>query len=262
MPENLLIEIVSDLKYILQSDQGIPVLKYLNEPNPEDLEIIYNPPVVEQTNIETKFKTRDKSSDPLNFTCEKCEAKMYPVKVFKKTGKNKILILKYSGSISGRARPDRSGKYLFQTEEEDDLFLRMCKASGFQIEDFHYQELPGCFFNPSASTEEDWKKRVENCMEHVADTIASESIQTCIFLGNAAPLYFGKNRAAELARNMTACSIKIGNNDVTAYVLRSPAAILAMEQKRKTAPAELKNSLLEEEKLIKNSILKVLKSLS
>ena len=101
------------------------------------------------------------------------------------------------------------------------------KAFNFTLDDLYFQELPGCNFNPNQQN--NWPEIVNNCMEHVYDTIENESIQCVIIIGAAAQLYF--NNTAEENMN-DIFFIDCNNRKIPAIVSRSPESVLALESKR------------------------------
>ncbi|MDH5657296.1 MAG: hypothetical protein OEZ34_15395 [Spirochaetia bacterium] len=257
--------IVHDLIFLLKNDPECFILKYSDETTPLDLDFVYEPGTrqlskkKEQIPEEIREQQQPRISENVNYLCTDCHGKMYPVKNYLRPGKKPILVLHYNGSTGSKLKPDRSDKYIFGNPEEDDLFERMCRASGLETSDFYFQEFPACHFTTSNPQDPEWKKRISNCLKHAASTIKKYNIKILIFSGISAQMYLGHDHAQMHFKNMDLFDPEIPGIAVTALVLRSPAALLAMEQKRKKTSDHTKAELLEEEKKVKTLIVNALK---
>ena len=190
---------------------------------------------------------------------------MYPVRKYRRTGKKPILLLYYNGAFGTRQRPDRSDKLHFATKEEDDLFGRMLTAAGLSMDEIYFQEYPACHFNDSRSLPEEWNDRAGHCLGHVNDTIKEFDIRAVLLTGPAAIFLLSEEKAREHALSGEPLPLPLADRELPALVLRSPAALLALEAKReklKAAGPEREadyKQTVQEEKQIKKAILQSLK---
>lgn len=170
----------------------------------------------------------------VNMRCTHCSDRIYAVRRYRIDGRLPILVLRYNYPLDEKspAHPDRSAKGLFATPDEDDLFSRMIQAAGLQIEDLHFQEFPACHFDPRGLPE-DWNARTRACLEHVQTTVRERSIRHVLVTGAAAVLLFGEDAAA-LAEKGESIPMQVIEPSVPCLVVRSPAALLAMEKQRMT----------------------------
>ena len=205
---------------------------------------------------------------PANFRCEACSARLYPVKKFFYAGKLPVLLLHHNGLINKAPRQalprDRSANFVFGSQAEDELFARILSKLDLQWADFNYQEYPACHFDASTSSEENWKKRAENCLEHVENSIQSAKIKKIILCGNAALALLGLAEAQSKAQSMEIFPFPLMKKEtkIDCVVLRSPSALLSLEKRRKaSSDTEKRAKLLAEEKEIKSKILASLQSL-
>lgn len=168
----------------------------------------------------------------VNMRCTSCPDRIYAVRRYRIDGRLPILLLRYNYPLDEKApaHPDRSAKGLFATPEEDDLFLRMIQAAGLDVGDLHVQEFPACHFD-QRSLPEDWNARTRACLEHVSATVRERSIQQILVTGAAAVLLFG-DEAQGLAEKGQSFPLEVMDPPVSCLVIRSPAALLAMERRR------------------------------
>ena len=212
---------------------------------------------------------------PPNFLCEACFGRLYPVRKFFREGRLPILLLHHNGllkkSSSSRAplARERSLDFVFGGRLEDELFARILGKIGLKWEDLHYQEYPACHFNPDPieSKEEDWQERAHNCLEHVEKRIRASKIERIILSGNAAVALLGIKEAQEKTQSMEIfpfplVSKEAEKKEVDCVVLRSPLALLSLEnqRKRKTKKEE-REAILKEEREIKAKTLSSLERL-
>ena len=259
----------------LQEDPHALVPALADEPAPASIELVYHPPA-NKTPVAVEQAGRAGAGGvvapamsgelPANFRCSLCADRMYPVRRYNRPGRRPILVLYHSGSYGrGPARLDRSRDHIFGSPEEDDLFARMLGAVGLSLEDLHYQEYPACHFNAVRSTGDDWRDRGDHCLGHVHETVARSEIQLMILTGPAAVILLGEERALELSIDCGKAWIPVGDREVPALVMRSPAALIALENKRKKLKtrggdeAAVKEAL-DEEKRVKNQVVAALKA--
>ncbi|TGJ99118.1 hypothetical protein EHO59_14660 [Leptospira semungkisensis] len=235
--------ILQDLKFLIQTDQ-FPILKKQGELDPNDLDLnwkeSWNWPLVSSSKPQASMpgiqvRTPVKKDDR-NFTCKLCPDRLSAVRHFLIRGRKKILVLHYTGETSPgkESYVKTSPLKVFRSPEAENVFDRMIqKVFGFTMKEFYYQEFPGCLFSQDRSNESDWKRRTENCRIQVNETVQEEGIQGIILLGAAATLLFGKEEATkQMGKTL---EFQPG---VPMIVLRSPEAILAAEQKRKSSKSE------------------------
>lgn len=274
--------ILTDLSVALAEDPEGLVYQYASEPDPVKMELdlqrcavdagnprdIFIPGMTEQQAFgENQFHEADRNL-AANFRCNLCTDRMYAVKRYYIAGKSSVLVLHQNGPfLDGRFRRDQSSKFIIGSQVEDDLFSRMVTAAGKEISDFHFQEYLACHFNPERSLEENWNERGKNCLNHVRDTIADKKISHLILTGPSAVLLLGQKKANDLAKSSGTIDLPLGpgESNIPALVIRSPAALLAIEQKRKNADANQNKAEWEKymtlEKEIKLAIVKSLKTL-
>ncbi|MCS7204353.1 MAG: hypothetical protein NZ853_01500 [Leptospiraceae bacterium] len=170
-----------------------------------------------------------------NQICQLCSNKAYAVrKYFKKPTKEelKIMILHYNGSIDNNQIPkDVSEKFYFSSKEEDEVFNRMLSSFHYTLENFYFQEFVACHFSFQSSHEE-WNTRVQNCLPFLEKNVKDHQIQKLMIVGSAAILLFG-NEAKEIVKKPHLLPFHIHDLELKAIILRSPQAILKLEQKRK-----------------------------
>lgn len=200
---------------------------------------------------------------PANFRCQLCPDRMYPVRIFRRTGRLPALILHFNGPFGALHRRDRSREFVLGDPEEDDCLQRLLAAVGLGIDAFHFQEFTACHFNARRSLEEDWNHRRDHCLSHVQATVEETGVELIIAMGAAAVILFGAARAQEMAANSSKTSLQFGARTLPALCLRSPAALLALERKRRLATDEGREddlaALIAEEKRIKHSMLAALR---
>ena len=254
-------EIVQDLRTLVQESQSDMVLHYQDEPDPLTLDFIFTPSLQEEPEAADPVAESPPAFDPpgRNFTCSRCPERLYPVKHFLKTGSLPILILNYNGAVGeAQTRLDRSGQYLFNSSREDNLFQRLAASVDMQVSDFNVQEFLACHFNSERSTPGDWNQRTENCLEHVQQTIRDHGIQVVLLMGYAAVFLCGEEEARKLAASGKPIQLPLEGATIPAFVTRSPAAVLAIEDRRRQARESGKPEhadLLQRERQIKDSMI-------
>lgn len=202
---------------------------------------------------------------PANFRCNICSDRMYPVRRFMREGRLPVLVAHHTGNFKpGPVRRDQSDRFILGSMAEDDLFRRMLQAVKIKLEDFYYQEYLACHFDPERSVPADWNERGRNCLNHINDSIRRSGIRLLILTGPAAVLLLGEDKAHELAGSGEMQVMPFEAGELPALVVRSPAALLALESRRK----KLKDSgnkpeydtILAREKKIKQRILVTLRT--
>nr|WP_165778861.1 hypothetical protein [Leptospira perolatii] len=238
--------ILQDFRFLLQRN-SFQILKYQGEPEPHELDLVWKEnwnwgqkqltggKKEENAPVRTAPKEQDR-----NFICKLCSDRLSAIRHFLIKGRKKVLVLHYTGETqTGKpAYVKTSPQRIFRTAEAEDLFDRMIqKEFGFSMREFYYQEYPACIFSQDRSSTADWKTRVENCEVQVKDTIEKEGIQGIVLLGTSAALVYGKEEASK----------RMGKTfeflpGIPMIVLRSPEAILASEQKRKSLSGKNESS--------------------
>lgn len=177
---------------------------------------------------------------PKNMSCQLCPDRIYAVRRYLIPGNLPVLVLRYNYPIDERmpALPDRSDRSRFPRKEEEELFSRMLNAAGFSLEDLYYQELPACHFDPRSLPDE-WNRRTENCLKHVRNTVEEKNIRFLLVTGAAAVLLFG-DQAKVFAESSRIIDFPVKEGlTLPCLVVRSPAALLAMERQRNKAEQAL-----------------------
>lgn len=236
--------ILQDFKFLVQKGE-FPIFRRQGEKDPQDLDLEWKDSwnwssIGSKKQKETsmpgiQMRIPPKKEDR-NFSCKLCPDRLSAVRHFIIRGRKKILVLHYTGeTVSGKGSYVKTSPLkIFRTSEAEDVFDRMIqKVFGFTMKEFYFQEFPGCLFSQDRSGEEDWKRRTQNCKVQVQETIQEEGIQGIILLGAAATLLFGKEEA--LKQMGKTLEFQPGTPMV---VLRSPEAILAAEQKRKSTKSD------------------------
>jgi hypothetical protein len=276
--------VLRDFARALRADPDALIAAYASEPDPDSVQLVYHPPApTPGAGAALPGTATGAAASPLavpgvgagiptgelpaNFRCDLCPDRMYPVRRFNREGRRSILVLYHSGSYGARgpARLDRSRETIFGSPEEDDLFGRMLGAVNLELEELHYQEYPACHFNAVRSTSDDWKERGEHCLSHVRDTVHRHKIDLLILTGPAAVILLGEDRARELSAQCGRAMIPAGDREVPALVMRSPAALIALETKRKRLQSRgddpaATTAAIEEEKRIKKQVVAALKA--
>lgn len=222
---------LKNLAFVLKTE-GIPVYRLSTEIDPENTRLVWHPLQLEKkTSSAPVVEKRKTDNAQPNFTCRLCPERLSGIRNFVKKGRKPILVVHYTGEIQKgkQAAVKKSSSYVLRSREADELFGRMInKALGLEMDDFFFQEFPGCIFAHNESGEEDWKRRTEHCKSHLEKTISDNYISALIFTGNAAPLFFGSK-----ARESGGISdLVIANKSLPYIIIRSPEAILAYEKKR------------------------------
>lgn len=275
-----LAQISHDLAQVLQEDsyQLCGLVSYFDgETPPELIDLISHQNEVDKNVLSEQeadalqaaerpqYKKRDTSKLNANFRCELCHSRLYPVNQYLRTGKLPVLILYYNMALQSRSlQRDRSAVHIFGGPKEDNLWNRILSKLGFTMNDFYYQEYLACHFNASRSTESDWQERAAHCKQHLIDTITKYKLSKVVLSGNAALLLLTKEQADKYAKTAKVFDFIIGKEKLQAVVLRSPSALLAIENRRESQGmqnTEKYQQLVAEEKDIKNNILTALQTL-
>lgn len=275
-------QLVEDLRFVLNEAAARELVPaYTGERSPIEIDFLYRPPAdrsqgEQRPGVKTASGTAQAPERaaargparelPVNARCTLCSDRLYPVRRYRRTGRKPILLLYYNGAFGGgKQKPDRSDKQIFATAAEDDLFARMLSAAGLAVDDLYYQEYTACHFNDSRSLPEEWNERAGHCLGHVADTIKEFDIRILLLTGPAAIFLLSEEKARQHAQSGEALRLPLADREIPALVLRSPAALLALEQRReklKAAGPEKEaefQKTLGEEKQIKTAVLNSLK---
>lgn len=273
MDTHTLEELVDSLAEALAADESGLVSAYSHEPAPEEIDLIYTPPpepartaaaTPEPSVAQPDSFAPERTGLPANFRCTLCSDRMYPVKRYYRSGRLPVLVLLHNGLLApGPARLDRSEQFVFGSRAEDELFERMVSAVGKTPGDFHFQEYTACHFNADRSLPEDWNERGRNCLTHLNDTIVRENIRLLLVTGPAAVLLLGEEKAHAMATGGEGIHLPLGDGEIPAMAIRSPAALLALENKRRRAGEQGNESaykqIVRQEKDIKKSIVSALR---
>ncbi len=201
----------------------------------------------------------------VNFRCELCPERLYPVKRYYRPGRLPLLLLIYNGPYAlSQVKNDLSRKYIFGGERQDQIFNRILAHFHLKQEDLHYQELPACHFNAARTLWHDWRRRAQNCLQHAEQTIRSQAIEKILLCGATAIFLLGKEEAAKYVQKARPLSLKIGEKSYPAAVMRSPDAFLALETRRQrlqhSADQKSYQKALEEEKRVKAELIDLLEN--
>lgn len=217
--ESILAALVRDLHLALEEDAMIGA--FAHEPAPEAIPLVYRPaPKKKPAPAESK-KAPQFGRLPGNFTCNLCPERIYPARKFQRSGRLPVLVLLYNGSITPKKmRPDRSDACIFAAPEEDAFYAQLLQEKGFALSDFHFQQLPGCHFNPDRSLPADWTRRTESCMTHVEQAVNAASIEHVLISPPALTFLLGKDRSQTLTDSAELFDLKAGNTTRPAHAFR------------------------------------------
>lgn len=247
------LEILNDTNFILKNNL-LPVSSFKTEKKIDEYNFEYT--VSKEVLPEQKLSIpKDK-----NFLCKLCPNKISHIKTFEHIGKIPSLVLHFTGEIRKNQSPFLKTKssLIFKNENLEDLFDRLSKkALNRPMKDFYFQEFPACIFPTKNSSDDDWKNRISNCEIHVVETLEKNQINSILFLGASAVLFYGKERAQELTGKLV--NVEFGGKKYPSMVLRSPEGILSLEEKRKSInikkyPAEFEKAKGEEDKVKKETL--------
>ncbi|GBF49052.1 hypothetical protein LPTSP4_05610 [Leptospira ryugenii] len=237
-----LIEVFEEATFFLKN-QNLPIFRYGTEIAPEEVPIHWSPiskKSKEQKETENREKLRA-NRELANFPCNLCEKKTTGIKHFFYTGRFPLLVLHYSGQTSTKERPfvKKNPKQVFKDEITGKIWNHLVQ-SAFQMssEELFYQEYPACNFNIPQTKEEDWKERTENCKKFVKEFVSDYGIKGVIILGSSAKLLYGAEKAKELLGKTI--HWQLGDTKIPVMILRSPEALVVLEEKSKQT-AEDKN---------------------
>lgn len=240
--------VVSDLAVVLEDLKQNPATQILIDGPPPP---IYTPDLtprvaavtdVVQSQVEKPAAPvmQIRKDLPANMGCQLCPDRIYAVRRYLICGNLPVLVLRYNYPIDERSKalPDRSDRSRFPTSEEEELFSRMLGAVDLTLEDPYYQEFPACHFDPRSLPGE-WNRRTENCLKHLRETVGRENIRFLLVTGAAAVLLFG-DRAKALAESSKIVDFPVTESlRLPCLVVRSPAALIAMERQRLKAEQSL-----------------------
>ena len=254
--------IIDDLTLVLEEDPSSLAYAYEGEPSPETLEMPFRPPPKHPDPETPKARPAAKRELTVNARCTMCSHRMYPVKRHLLPGRIPVLVLHYNGSVfENEAKRDRSDRFVFGDASADALFGRMFAKAGWSFEDFHYQEFPACHFNAARSLPQDWNERGKNCLSIVSGTVKAHGIRLLALTGAAAILLLGDEMARKMAVSGEISTMDLlEGSSLPFLVLRSPAALLALEKRRTALKGDREKyaRVLAEEKAVKLAILETL----
>jgi uracil-DNA glycosylase family 4 len=266
---NNYLELINKIhKYLLENQFKDPPYFFISDQIPKiyipDFDLLKKK-IQQENNLEnskTKIETRQESyfSDKNikiqqeNLICNLCKDKVYAVKNYFKLPKSEpypLLVLLYNGSYNVKKLPrDNSDKFYFSSEEEDNLFDRMLQAVNLNITNLYFQEFVACHFSPN-STIEEWEVRVKNCLSFLEKNLEKYNIEKILLVGNAALLLFGQE-AIKMANKSEVLSLNFNNKEYPTMIIRSPIALLTIEQKRKEFQTHLQKYTEEYQLFLKN----------
>ncbi len=265
-----LVEAIQELAAVLENppDAAELVMRYAGEPDPSALDFLYAPLVPAEAAKPESEKKPTVVAQPAaaltpNAACRLCTARMYPVRRFQREGKGRVLFLYFNGAVEpGKVRTDKSEKHILGSPEEDELLFRMLGAADFARDEVTFQEYPACHFSADRSSAEDWTERAAHCRTHVQAVIEKLGLKRIIATGPSAFFLLGKEKALAMAMSGISHPVQIGEKKIPVTVVRSPAALLAMEKKRRKMDREAPEyaEIVAEEKLVKDRILTSLKA--
>ena len=173
-----------------------------------------------------------------NQKCTLCSDRIYATRRFFIQGQKPVLVVHFEGPFGKQSEArDRSQKLYFAREEEDDLFGRMIERMKLSMDDLHFQQLPACHFVAETSSADDWNERTLNCLTHLEETIKRESIKLALITGPAAVLLFGEEGAKQFSETGEVIQMPVLSQQIGAVVIRSPAALLSLENRTRKAQA-------------------------
>jgi hypothetical protein len=209
-----------------------------------------------QNSIDKKIvKPLHLKSTERNIVCKLCLDRSFGIRNFLHKGNVPILVLHYTGEF----RPNLpiytkpTSERIFRNFESEEIFHRMIqKVFSISMRDFYYQEYPGCVFSNKTFDMNLWKNRLENCNAHIQETIESEKIKAILITGGAAVLLFGKEDAQKKIGLIE--DFSFGSTSIPTMVIRSPDAVLQIENRRKNIdqkknPNEFKKAKEQENQL-------------
>ena len=244
----LMQDVLAELPDVIENEELI--LHFLGEAHPESYDLDGIGAVLarlhqsDASQVDAETGKADRSAAMASVTrslspnqkCTLCNDRIYASRRFYIQGSRPILVVHFEGPFGkSSAAMDRSQKLYFASEQEDDLFDRMLQRMGLSMQDLHFQQLPACHFVAETSTADDWNERTTNCLTHLEDTIQREDIKLVLVTGPAAILLFGEDGAKKFSESGEVFRLPVLSTEVSAVVLRSPAAILSLEGKTRKA---------------------------
>jgi len=233
-------EIISELKFIINRKE-FPIFKFGDEADPGEYSFPWKSVGIQSTvQITEEKRERQRNSRELaNFPCTICAGKLAGIRNYFQIGRKPILILHYSGSTTPKEKPfiKKQAKQIFRDKITEITWSELIQKSfGFSFEEFFYEEYPACTFTPTEFVEDDWQKRIEACKIHLEENIREFGIKAIVVLGSSARLIFGTERAKEILGKEILW--EIGGQKIPLLTLRSPEALVFLEEKSKKADSE------------------------
>ncbi|MCU0825732.1 MAG: hypothetical protein MUF77_13975 [Leptospira sp.] len=233
-------ELISELKFTINRKE-FPVFKFGDETDPAEYSFPWKPvgiPSTVQISEEKREKQRN-SRELANFPCTLCAGKIAGIRNYFQIGRIPILVLHYSGSTSPKEKPfiKKQAKQIFRDKVTEVTWADLIqKTFGFSFEEFFYEEYPACTFSSVEFVESDWQKRVEACKIHLEENIKEFGIKAVLVLGSSARLIFGAEKAKEILGKEILW--EIGGKQIPLLTLRSPEALVFLEEKSKKVDSE------------------------
>jgi len=230
-----LIEIVEEAQFFIKKN-SLPIFNLRSEPDPHDISFVWKPLTKkskEQRQKETQEKQRT-NRELANFPCNLCPNKTTGIKNYFYPGRFPILVLHYSGASSVKEKPfiKLNPKQVFKEEITGKLWNELIqKVYHFSSEELFYQEYPACNFNISVTKAEDWKSRIENCKSFIEENVNEFQLKGIILLGSSAKHVFGTEKAKDMVGKIDFWVL--GNKKIPVITLRSPEALVFLEEKSK-----------------------------
>lgn len=227
--------IVEDSSFLINQN-AFPILQLEGEKDPVDQEFHWkslhklNPKETLRIELEKHKITRDN----INLQCQLCPGKISGIRHFLYRGRKPVLILHYSGAIQPKEKPNikKDPTQIFKDKSIEKIWGDLVlKAYQFSHLEFFYQEFPACQFPNSSNNEIAWNQRIISCLVHVKETIKENNIRWIFILGNSARLMYGE-KAKDLLGKVN--DFPIPGLKIPSMVLRSPEALIALEDKGKT----------------------------
>lgn len=245
-----LIEIFDEASYFIKSNY-LPITNLKSEQDPHDVSFSWRPltkKTKEQRQKDNQEKQRT-NRELANFPCSLCSNKTTGIKNFFYPGRIPILVLHYSGASSLKEKPfiKKNPKQVFKEEITSKVWNTLIQSTyHFSSEELFYQEYPACNFNVNTSKNEDWKTRTDTCKVFIEENIKDYNLQGILLLGSSAKHVFGAEVAKQMVGKLTHWFLN-GKN-IPVMTLRSPEALVFLEEKSKQKSEEKNLFIYAEEK--------------
>jgi uracil-DNA glycosylase len=246
-----LIEIFDEAQYFIKTNT-LPIINLRSEADPHDISFVWKPltkKTKEQRQKENQEKQRT-NRELVNFPCTLCTNKTTGIKNFFYPGRYPILVLHYSGASSLKEKPfvKKNPKQVFKEELTGKVWNELIQSVyNFSSEELYYQEYPACNFNANAIKEEDWKLRIDTCKVYIEENIKEYDLQGIILLGSSAKHVYGSEIAKQMVGKLT--HWKLNGKEIPVMTLRSPEALVFLDEKSKQKAEEKSLFHYAEEKL-------------